>query len=129
LDLKLDNILIGNDFKLKICDFAMAKPASQKLTTIQGTISYMAPEVFNEDTEDYYGVQADIFALGVIMFMLCIGHAPFATAQRSDRWYRYLQKNPDYFFQVQPNIKTFLKTNKRVALDDDVASLIDMLLS
>lgn len=24
LDLKLDNILIGNDFKLKLCDFGMA---------------------------------------------------------------------------------------------------------
>ena len=47
LDLKIDNILIGNDFKLKVCDFGMAMPKESKLNKIYGTLTYMAPEIFN----------------------------------------------------------------------------------
>lgn len=45
LDLKLDNILIGNDFKLKICDFGFAMENSTKIYKKYGTPSYMAPEI------------------------------------------------------------------------------------
>lgn len=45
LDLKLDNILIGNDFKPKICDLGFAMPIDSKIDKTYGTPSYMAPEV------------------------------------------------------------------------------------
>ena len=45
LDLKLDNILIGNDFKLKICDFGFAMDKATRIEKKYGTPSYMAPEI------------------------------------------------------------------------------------
>ena len=45
MDIKLENILIGNDGKLKLCDFGMVQPADADLTKRMGTEMYMAPEV------------------------------------------------------------------------------------
>ena len=45
LDLKLDNILIGSDFKIRLCDMGTATPLDEKFLCKYGTDDYMAPEV------------------------------------------------------------------------------------
>ena len=45
LDIKLENFLIGNDYKLKICDFGFAQDVNERITKKFGTESYMAPEI------------------------------------------------------------------------------------
>ena len=51
-DIKLENILIGDDFSLKIADFGFAKPmqgrGDGKIETILGTPGYMAPEIIED---------------------------------------------------------------------------------
>lgn len=57
LDLKLENILIDNDFKLKVCDFGAAQPIDLKLTGKYGTEGYNAPEVEDrEGNQSYSGM-------------------------------------------------------------------------
>lgn len=46
LDLKPDNILIGDDYRLKVCDFGSLQPVSKELSTRYGTPGYQAPEIF-----------------------------------------------------------------------------------
>lgn len=54
LDLKLDNVLIGNDFKLKLCDLGFARKVQKQLSQKYGTESYMAPEVIMKERYDTY---------------------------------------------------------------------------
>ena len=54
LDLKLDNILIGNDFKLKLCDLGFARKIDKQLFKKYGTEGYMAPEVITKERYDAY---------------------------------------------------------------------------
>ena len=46
---------------------------------------YMAPEVFNNKGEEYSGEKADIFAFGVILFMMLSGKQPFTEV--GDVWH------------------------------------------
>ena len=47
LDLKVDNLLIGNDFRVKLCDLGCATPIGEPIFKSLGTDDYMAPEVAN----------------------------------------------------------------------------------
>jgi serine/threonine protein kinase len=67
---------------LKIADFGASKDASiNSLPKTQvGTISYMAPEVTNvnkKESESSYGAGADIWSLGVILYVLVCCKYPF----------------------------------------------------
>ena len=68
-DLKPDNVLawsMGNaNVHIKICDFGFAAPCDGRLTTICGTPSYMAPELFLY--KQYDGKAVDVWAFGCIL--------------------------------------------------------------
>lgn len=70
LDIKPDNILIGDDFQLKLTDFGLARPITESISTLVGTEGYCAPEVLNARNKPYNGIQADIFSLGVLFFIM-----------------------------------------------------------
>ncbi|MFH4980756.1 hypothetical protein AB6A40_007465 [Gnathostoma spinigerum] len=81
-DLKLENILCIDDERIVISDFgfAICLKEGQKLKELFGTPGYLAPETLHcqmyEDAEGY-GVEVDEWALGVIMYTLLAGYAPF----------------------------------------------------
>ena len=92
-DLKPENILLDNNFVLKISDFGLAAPIQGRngeglLETQLGTLSYMAPEIHLGNA--YEGARVDIFASGIILFMILSQRAPFGVAKPSDRHYRML---------------------------------------
>ena len=47
----------------------------KNMSTVCGTMSYMAPEIFNR--EKYMGDKADIWSLGVVIYVLLVGFMPF----------------------------------------------------
>ncbi|KAK8899914.1 serine/threonine protein kinase [Tritrichomonas musculus] len=78
-DIKPQNILIGSNNSLKICDFGFARALSNTtlfLRSIKGTPLYMAPELVQERP---YDEKIDIWSLGVILYELYYGKAPFYT--------------------------------------------------
>ena len=88
MDIKLENILVSNDGSLKLCDFGMVSPVDADNSKRQGTEMYMAPEVQNKKySETFKGVPADIFALGVVMWILHFGAPPFNSSSSADRNY------------------------------------------
>ena len=86
-DLKPENILLSsktNDYLCKISDFGVAKIMPTEdvgLKTFCGTPQYFAPEVFRRrftvQKRGRYDYQADVWSLGVILYICLFGMFPF----------------------------------------------------
>lgn len=76
-DLKLENILIGDYEKPKISDFGLSNymKDGEFLQTCCGSSNYAAPEVISNCR--YSGNEADVWSLGVILFVIVSGFLPF----------------------------------------------------
>jgi calcium/calmodulin-dependent protein kinase I len=85
-DLKPENLLLfsrEDDKRIKIADFGFAKKciSTHCLLTQCGTPGYVAPEILNGIP---YGTQADMWSLGVIMYILLAGYPPFNGKNQKD---------------------------------------------
>lgn len=83
-DIKLENIFIGQDFRLRLADFSYAarttdpKTGQEAIHSKQvGTKFYVAPEI--QRGIPYHGKPADVFSLGVSLFMMVMGQNPFTN--------------------------------------------------
>ena len=82
-DLKLENLFISEDGRLKILDFGIAKLSSDRgesrpitqTGTVMGTVGYMSPEQVRGDHADH---RADLFSFGAILYELLAGRQAFA---------------------------------------------------
>jgi serine/threonine protein kinase len=77
-DLKLDNILIDPTTKnIKIIDFGFSLKASatDKLNVYCGTPHYMDPDLVRK--VPYSGQAADVWACGIILYIIVVGKLPF----------------------------------------------------
>ena len=98
-DFKLENILVDQGFNLKICDFTLAKTFAEGSVvgvfySNVGTERYMAPEI--HEGKPYKGNTTDIFAIGVILFVMVTGVMPFLNrASKTDPLYQYIYKNDE----------------------------------
>jgi len=85
-DLKLDNILVEErSSTIRVIDFGFSivcSPMSQRLKVFCGTPSYMAPEIVRK--HDYEGPPVDMWALGVLLFVMLTGVFPFKGITESD---------------------------------------------
>ncbi|TMW58496.1 hypothetical protein Poli38472_010055 [Pythium oligandrum] len=73
-DLKPENILLDNEGYMKLADFGLAKLVTDRTFTLCGTPDYLAPELIFSKGHDK---AVDYWALGVLIYELLVGHAPF----------------------------------------------------
>ena len=100
-DLKPSNILLGSDGKPKILDFGLStlRENGKSEGLVQGTLSYMAPEVFWGEPD----FRSDLFSLGVLFYECLSGRLPFAApllkgAVLAPRPFEALRQDlPDFF--------------------------------
>eukprot|EP01096_Ripella_sp_DP13-Kostka_P014990 TRINITY_DN68_c0_g1_i1.p1 TRINITY_DN68_c0_g1~~TRINITY_DN68_c0_g1_i1.p1 ORF type:complete len:266 (+),score=111.49 TRINITY_DN68_c0_g1_i1:105-902(+) len=76
-DLKPENVLLDHDFNVKVADFGFSRQYNPDgyLSTCCGSIGYAAPELLLG--EKYVGPAADIWSMGVILYVMLVGHGPF----------------------------------------------------
>jgi len=85
-DLKLENLLLVKegdpDLTIKLADFGLSKLYSGKaLQTACGTPFYVAPDILMGDG---YGPGVDMWACGVLLYVLLSGRLPFAADTDAD---------------------------------------------
>lgn len=98
-DIKLENLLIDRNLNLKLIDFAFSALVDDLKAPVAGTESYLPPEAFLCKPGE--GRKRDLFAVGVILFMMVRGVPPFNNAMDDDPFYRVLRTNPRAFWTYQ----------------------------
>jgi len=75
MDLKLDNILIGQDLQFTISDFDHAYKKGDSFILGKGTACYRAPEVLHRSC--LFPEKADIYSAGILLFVCRFGYLPY----------------------------------------------------
>ncbi|XP_031636237.1 serine/threonine-protein kinase PLK1-like isoform X2 [Contarinia nasturtii] len=115
-DIKLSNVLIDKNMQLKICDFGLAikledpRMASRSLC---GTTNYLAPEVIMRKG---FQTRSDVWAIGVICFVLLFGYKPFEEGDAFATHERILSADYKITADVDSEVKAFFRAvfNKEV---------------
>ena len=79
-DVKLGNLFVDGEFRVKLGDFGLSVPLShqgERKKTLCGTPNYIAPEVIRKEG---YSFEVDIWSLGIVVYTLLVGRAPFICA-------------------------------------------------
>lgn len=98
-DLKPENMLVNTENMLKLCDFGFAKDiqgdkGDGKAYSFVGTPCYMDPQIFMRKGKAYDAQKADLWSLGVILFITMYGNFPFNEPDpRTDSFFGAIYKN------------------------------------
>uniref|UniRef100_K3X7Z9 cGMP-dependent protein kinase n=1 Tax=Globisporangium ultimum (strain ATCC 200006 / CBS 805.95 / DAOM BR144) TaxID=431595 RepID=K3X7Z9_GLOUD len=96
-DLKPENILLDNEGFIKLADFGLAKLVTDRTWTLCGTPDYLAPEIILNKGHDK---AVDYWALGILIYELLVGSAPFFAQDPMQVYALIIQGNvkfPVYF--------------------------------
>lgn len=126
-DLKPENLLLDGSHNLKISDFGLSALPNCKrkdglLHTICGTPAYVAPEVISQ--KGYDGAKADIWACGVILYVLLAGYLPFQDKNMMDMYKKICKaelKWPSWFSSdVRKLLRRILhpNPNRRISIEE-----------
>ena len=79
-DIKLENILIGENGNAKLCDFGISQLVEDPKKIVfnnAGTPPYMSPEQCSE--RGYSGFMSDIWSLGILLYTMVCGQMPWTS--------------------------------------------------
>ena len=114
-DLKPANVMIGDDGRIKVLDFGLAKamvvdesrvaelptqPATQAGHTV-GTPAYMSPE---QAQGEHVDTRSDIFSLGIVFYEMLTGRRPFDGTNPASVISAILRDTPHPLTDLQPGV-------------------------
>ncbi len=109
-DLKMENILIGENNRIVLSDFGIAYvPSSNRLTVtgdVFGTPLYIPPEqLVGTKAVD---ARADCYSLAVIAYLLSVGYFPFSSESPLETLNRHLVSAPPVPSHLNPRLPNAL---------------------
>src|SRR5262249_37370520 len=135
-DIKPENVMVRSDGIVKVLDFGLAKLTEQRYEapdvvdesaptiakvntnpgTVMGTVGYMAPEQVRGKEVD---VRTDVFSLGVILYEMVTGRAPFLGETPSGVIAALLEREPAPISRLAPDTPAELRHIINKALRKD----------
>jgi serine/threonine protein kinase len=111
-DLKPENIMVDAEDRVKLIDFGIAAKAGArrltfgKFSQLMGTVEYISPEQVNGKRGD---ARSDIYALGVMLYEMLTGRAPFQGANPLAVMNARLHNTPVPPREIEPRISPELQ--------------------
>ncbi|HET7566451.1 MAG TPA: Stk1 family PASTA domain-containing Ser/Thr kinase [Gaiellaceae bacterium] len=94
-DIKPHNVLVDGEGRVKVTDFGIARAGASQMTeagSIVGTAQYLSPEQARGASVDQ---RSDLYSLGVVLYELLTGHAPFEGDTPVEIAMKHLSQVPD----------------------------------
>ncbi|GAB2773494.1 Stk1 family PASTA domain-containing Ser/Thr kinase [Streptomyces chlorus] len=113
-DMKPENVLIGDDGRVKVADFGLVRgvgTVTNTTGTVLGTVSYLAPEQIESGTAD---PRVDVYACGILLYEMLTGERPHEGDSPAIVLYKHLHDDVPPPSAVVPGMA--------YALDELVAS-------
>lgn len=116
-DIKPANILVGEDNKVKVTDFGIARVATSATITytssILGTVHYISPEQAKAQPTDS---RSDLYSLGIVLYEMATGEVPFDAETPVSIAIKHLEDTPE-------SVRT-----KNPKINENLSKIIDKLL-
>ncbi|CAM3719979.1 Stk1 family PASTA domain-containing Ser/Thr kinase [Cohnella lubricantis] len=104
-DIKPHNILIGNNGRVKVTDFGIARAVTSSTITqtgsVVGSVHYFSPEHAKGVTT---GEKSDIYSLGIVLYQMLTGRLPFLGESPISVALKHLQESFEDPRIVNPHI-------------------------
>ncbi|MBT2479097.1 Stk1 family PASTA domain-containing Ser/Thr kinase [Streptomyces sp. ISL-94] len=92
-DMKPENVLIGDDGRVKVADFGLVRSVDSVTHTtgsVLGTVSYLAPEQIENGIAD---TRVDVYACGVVLYEMLTGAKPHTGGTPAQVLYQHLHED------------------------------------
>lgn len=92
-DMKPENVLIGDDGRVKVADFGLVRSVDSVTNTtgsVLGTVSYLAPEQIENGVTD---TRVDVYACGVVFYEMLTGSKPHTGVNPAQVLYQHLNED------------------------------------
>ncbi|MFV0136496.1 Stk1 family PASTA domain-containing Ser/Thr kinase [Streptomyces sp. HMX87] len=130
-DMKPENVLIGDDGRVKVADFGLVRAVDTVTNTtgsVLGTVSYLAPEQIEHGTAD---PRVDVYACGVVLYEMLTGGRPHGGDSPAQVLYQHLHEDvpppsaavPGTAYELDELVASATARNPEIRPHDAVALL------
>jgi [calcium/calmodulin-dependent protein kinase] kinase len=122
-DIKPENVLIGANDHVYLADFSAARaldPQTDLIGDIDGTPAFYSPEECRGEL--YHAKPADVWSLGVSLYLMVYGHLPFYDSSEPDS---YAQRLFKVFKCIQ---EADVRLDPDISVSDELRDLLVKLL-